>query len=105
MSRHELRPRCRDTIVTRCAVGWDRPLATFFAQVFSVNEEGEEEAHIWVGTWPGELRSASAAIAIVTEHCDIPGDLAARLEIDRLAALAARDGRLQADVKAQVLRI
>lgn len=41
MSRHELRPLVEGGTVTRGIVGWDRPLQTFFAQLFSINEENE----------------------------------------------------------------
>ena len=71
----------------------------YFAQLFSRNEEHEEEAHIWVGTFPRELDSAGAALAIVKEQCLIPDGLAATLEIERLATLGTADGPQQADMK------
>lgn len=99
MSRHELRPLPGSAPVTRGVVGWDRPLQTFFAQLFSINEEDEEEAHIWVGTFPQELASAGAAIAVVKASCHVPADLAAILETERLASLGTGDGPQQADMK------
>ena len=104
MSRHELRPITTDAGVTRGVVGWDRPLQTFFAQLFSHNEDGEEGAHVWVGTFPHELNSASAALAHVREACHVPAGLAAILETERLASLATSDGHNQRDMKRRFLR-
>lgn len=104
MNRHELRPLVIRGTVTRGVVGWDRPLQSFFAQLFSINEEGEDEAHIWVGTFPRKLDSAGAALAIVKDECVIPDGLAATLETERLASLGTADGRQQRDMKQRVLR-
>lgn len=103
MSRHDLRPRLEGSIVTRGTVGWDRPLQTFFAQLFSVNEDEEEEPHIWVGTFPRELESAAATIAIVESDCVVPEGLAAKLETERLASLGTFDGPQQVDLKSRFL--
>jgi hypothetical protein len=91
-------------IVARGTVGWDRPLQTFFAQLFSINEDGEEEPHIWIGTFPRELASAAAAIAVVEADCRVPEGLAATLETERLASLGTFDGPQQADLKGRFLR-
>ena len=104
MSRHELRALPEAVVVTRGIVGWDRPLQTFFAQLFSINEEDEEEAHVWVGTFPGELGTAAAALAVVCNDCVVPDDLGAKLETDRLATLATFDTPQQADIKARFVR-
>jgi hypothetical protein len=104
MSRHDLRPRLGANIVTRGSVGWDRPLQTFFAQLFSINEDGEEEPHIWFGTFPRELASAAAAIAVVEADCVVTEELAATLETERLASLGTVDGPQQADLKSRFLR-
>lgn len=101
MSRHELRPLPDAVVVTRGMVGWDRPLQTFFAQLFSINTEDEEEAHVWVGTLPGELKTAASAIAVVSADCVVTDDLGAKLETDRLATLGTAQ---QADVKARYVR-
>jgi hypothetical protein len=104
MSRHDLRPRLENSIVTRGTVGWDRPLQTFFAQLFSINEDEEEEPHIWAGTFPRELESAAAAIAVVQSDCVVPEGLTATLETERLASLGTFDGPQQADAKRRFLR-
>jgi hypothetical protein len=104
MSRHDLRPKLDAGIVTRGSVGWDRPLQTFFAQLFSINENREEEPHIWIGTFPRELASAAAAIAVVETDCVVPEGLGAALETERLASLGTFDGPQQVDLKSRFLR-
>ena len=67
MSRHILTPRPDQPEIVAIVVGWDRPLQTFFAQVFARTEAepDEGEATIWVGTEPGELATPEAAIAVI----------------------------------------
>jgi hypothetical protein len=103
MSRHDLRPKLNVGIVTRGSVGWDRALQTFFAQLFSINQDGEEEPHFWVGTFPRELATAAAAIAVVEADWLVPEGLAATLETERLASLSTFDGPQQADLKSRFL--
>ena len=89
MSRHDFPGRDLGTTGT---IGWDRPLATFFVHVFLVEIEVEL---IWRGTYPGELPTAAAAIAIAAQHADLPATLGAELETDRLRTLAEADGPAQ----------
>jgi hypothetical protein len=97
MSRHEVPAKPANPKVIRGTVGWDRPLQTFFAQVFALSdEEGEgEEAIVWVGSFPGELPTAAAALAVIAPYCEIPDGLAATLETDKLKTLAQVDGPAQ----------
>lgn len=101
MSRHDLLAQDGRPDVVRATVGWDRPLQTFFAQVFfrTDDEPDEGEALIWVGTEPGEILTPEAAIAIVAPHVVIPANLAGQLTADMQATIGARDGRFQAAVK------
>lgn len=101
MSRHDLQPRPENEDVLGVTVGWDRPLQTFFAQVFfaTENEPVEGEALIWVGTAPGELPTAEAAIAIVEPHAVVPVDLAAQLLADMAATIGIEDGQHQVAAK------
>ena len=100
MSRYELKPRAGNG-VGKVAVGWDRPLQTFFAQVFTpTNEEPEEgEATIWVGTEPGELPSPESALRVVEAYADVPETLATALAADMAASIGVRDGVHQAEAK------
>ncbi|MDR7103875.1 hypothetical protein [Croceicoccus sp. BE223] len=101
MSRHDLQPRPDGAGVVRVTIGWDRPLQTFFAQVFfATDEEPEEgEALIWIGTEPGELLTAEAAIAVVAPHAIVPADLADKLTAEMRATIGIKDGRHQAAAK------
>ncbi|WP_332307426.1 hypothetical protein [Sphingobium chungbukense] len=44
MSRHDLQPKQERPDVVRAAIGWDRPLQTFFAQIFFRTDEAPDEA-------------------------------------------------------------
>ena len=101
MSRHDLQPRPDQPHVVRATVGWDRPLQTFFAQVFFVTEDepDEGEALIWIGTEPGELLTPEAAIAVVEPHVVLPADLAAKLEAEMRETIGMTDGAHQAAAK------
>lgn len=84
MSRHDLQPKADQPHVVRATVGWDRPLQTFFAQVFfrTEDEPDEGEALIWLGTEPGEMLTPEAVIAVVAPHVEMPPDLAERLDAE-----------------------
>lgn len=98
MSRHDF-PGTNGA--TSVAIGWDRPLDTFFVQVLGPHPEldGEETTFLWEGTAPGELRTAAEAIRIASAHAILPADLGATLETDRLKTVATRDGAAQIAVK------
>lgn len=101
MSRHDLRPRDDQPDVVRATVGWDRPLQTFFAQVFlrTEDEPDEGEALIWVGTEPGELLTAEAAVAIVAPHAIVPPDIVDQLTTEMQASVGTIDGPQQVAAK------
>ena len=101
MSRYVLQPKPDKQNVVCATVGWDRPLQTFFAQVFfcTEGEPDEGEALIWVGTKPGELLSADGVIALIAPHVDVFEDLADRLTADMHATAGFRDGPHQTAVK------
>ncbi|NWM59953.1 hypothetical protein GY645_25240, partial [Escherichia coli] len=84
MSRHILPPKAGHPDVICAAVGWDRPLQTYYAQVcFRTDDEPDEgEALIWRGTEPGELPTPEAAIAVITPYAEIPPRLAEQLLAD-----------------------
>jgi hypothetical protein len=101
MSRHDLQPKADKPDVVRATVGWDRPLQTFFAQVFIRTEEepDEGEALIWIGTEPGELPTAEAALAVVAPFVDVPASLAGELTADMRETVDIKDGRQQVAAK------
>lgn len=100
MSRYELTPRPGNGVI-KAVIGWDRPLQTFFAQIFTPTEEepDEGEATIWLGTEPGELATPEAAIRVVEAYADIPDTLAATLRADMNATIGVKDGAHQAEAK------
>jgi hypothetical protein len=101
MSRHDLQPKADQPHVVRATVGWDRPMQTFFAQVFfhTEDEPDDGEALIWFGTAPGELLTPEAVIAIVAPHVTVPPGLVDTLNADMRATIGIKDGAHQADAK------
>ena len=104
MSRHELEPAGDTTACIRGVIGWDRPLQSFFAQLIRKDAHGKKHIERWLGTYPGELPTAAAAIAVVAGACIIPPDLAAILEIDRLRSLGDQDTPHQRQLKQLLVR-
>lgn len=93
MSRIELTPLesvARDVPGLEVTVGWDRPLATYFAIVSRegdpVDEDAEDEGDsvlLWLGTTYGEILDPATIIAAVERYAILPNDLADRLAADR----------------------
>lgn len=98
MSRHDFPGK---GVASSVAIGWDRPLATFFVQVMQPHPriDGEEATYIWKGTAPGELPTAAAAIEVARPFADLPDDIGATLETDRLRTLGTFDGPAQRAAK------
>jgi len=103
MSRHELQPRPDSVGVTRAAVGWDPPLETYYAQVFTTRE-GEEEAIVWRGTSPRELATPADAIHVVAPYAIVPDDLASALAAEEAASNGRTDGPHQRRMKLSLFR-
>lgn len=101
MSRHELSPRSGSKSVVKAVVGWDRPLQTFFVQVFTRTkaEPDEGEATVWHGTEPGELATPEAAIALAAPFVDVPPGLADMLAADMRGTIGMKDGAHQSGMK------
>lgn len=102
MSCHPLSPRPEAPDVLRAFVGWDRPLQTFFSQVFIRSDDPEDEDGVlffWKGTEPGELSTPEAAIELVSQFALVPSDLAATLRSEMDATRSERDGPHQAEMK------
>lgn len=101
MSRHPIPIRV-GIEASSAWIGWDRPLLTFFAQVFVENpNDPEEEVEIlWRGTCERELPRPVDAIVLLEPFCEIPAEIAAQLEIDRMKTLAQIDGPSQQEAKA-----
>lgn len=93
MSRHTFPGHAGQTV----NIGWDRPLATFFVQVTRPHptHNGEDEIVEWRGTDDGELPTAATAIAVAAAYGDLPAELGATLETDRMKTLGQTDGPAQ----------
>ena len=103
MSRHTLQPRADRPDVAEAAIGWDRPLATFFFQAFApAGRDGEDRMLEWCGTAPGELPTAEAAIAVASAFAVIPEHMAATLDADRAATTHQVDSSWQTRLKQQL---
>jgi hypothetical protein len=88
MSRHELAPRDDANRPLDIAIGWDRPLNTYFVQVLdpACDEEAPGFEILWRGASFDEIPSPDDAIALIAPWADIPADLRATLIADRLTA-------------------
>lgn len=106
MSRHQL-PLREGVEASSAWIGWDRPLLTFFAQVFVTDpaDPDEEVELLWRGTSEGELPRPVDAIRLLEHYCEIPAEIAASLEIDRMRTLATVDGPNQQEAKAFLARL
>ena len=73
-------------------VGWDRPLATYFLQVWDVPASAEDheegELLLWGGTAWGELRGIGDLAHALSPFAALPRGLAARLLAERMASPA-----------------
>jgi hypothetical protein len=68
-------------------VGWDNPLATFFAQVCDPSIEDEDEACVlWLGTAPQAMPTVATLQAQLAGWATIPAALVARLTHEQQAA-------------------
>jgi hypothetical protein len=102
VSRYELSPRPDTPDVLRAFVGWDRPLQTYFSQVFVRSVDPDDKDGVlffWKGTEPGELSTPEAAIELIAPYALVPDDLATGLRADMEATRGERDGRHQAEMK------
>ncbi len=101
MSRHILEARADRPEVADAAIGWDRPLNTFFASVYIKvpGKPGKTRTLVCRGDHLDDVRTAAEAIAIVAPHAVVPDDLEAKLEGDRAATMGHRDSPLQAQMK------
>lgn len=84
MSRHDLTPNA-DYPDCWVAVGWDRPLNTFFGQVFRTppDDAGDDEEILWVGMTLGEVPDVGRLRELMSPYSDIPDEIARQLVIDR----------------------
>lgn len=87
MSRHEFE---QDGV--RVAIGWDRPLATFFLEVWTGAEADEDDGpSIWLGASYGEAPTPDPLIVVARRHLpSLPDTIGRQLHVDQLMAPAKR---------------
>ncbi len=85
MTRHHLTPKNPETADT-IVIGYDRPLRTFFAQVYKDRDDAEPTFLLMAGYQTGEHPYAHTIIDLVSEYAYIPEDLYDALDDDRACA-------------------
>ena len=63
-------------------VGYDRPLQTFFAQVWDTSEPENPELLLWAGAGPEPVRYVEALAELLAPFGEIPEEVAAKLWAD-----------------------
>jgi len=64
----------------RIVVGWDRPLQTYFAQVWDGGELEPGDLLLWAGAGPEPVPTVEDLAALLAPYGSIPGDIASELE-------------------------
>lgn len=83
MSRYEIRGREPYTAIV---IGWDRPLSTYFAQVWDERVDDEEEALLlWGGCYTREIPSVEKLADALKPFVTLTPEMRAQLERDRAA--------------------
>ncbi len=110
MSRHSLQPLPDQRHIYEVAIGWDRPMRTYFIIIFGSPESDDDERFdaggelpgsdellplLWDGTAPEALATPAAAIALAAPFAHIPEGLGALLEADRIRESSSVDGPVQ----------
>ncbi|WP_404478675.1 hypothetical protein [Novosphingobium sp. BL-52-GroH] len=87
-------------------IGWDRPLNTFFVQVFGpAPVAGADPVEVeWQGTSPCKLPTAAHALRVARIYADLPDNLGQVLETDRLSTLGIADGLAQIALRIFITR-
>lgn len=99
MSRHELEPL--DASATCIAVGWDRPLGSFFAHVYLTGDDNEfDMPSKAIGEDFREVTDPARVIDMVRPYAQLPTSLA-----DTLRADAQAEGRCEAPTIVAILNV
>lgn len=96
MSRYDLQPLKEFPAILSVTIGWDRPLQTFFIQIFEQQPEDPEPVLIiWEGTDYHALPDAEKVIDLAAKYAIIPEDLADKLALDQDKSRSIKDSALQ----------
>ena len=63
----------------RIVVGWDRPLRTYFAQVWDGGELGAGALVLWAGAGPDRVQTVEDLADLLAPHGEIPDAVVAQL--------------------------
>lgn len=94
MSRRHALPHAPGVEVV---VGWDPPLATFFAQVIrqgpaaAADDEEDDDVLLWVGTAPGDIAEPEGLRGPLAPWAELDDATVAALRADRAAAVQPSD--------------
>lgn len=98
MSRRNIPPHPHLSTRWEVVVGWDRPMATYFAQVHDLDSKSEEEGLVlWVGTQVGEIKTPEAFKELLKDYADISDPIMEALRFDRAQTLDIGNTKLQRD--------
>jgi len=83
-SRRSIPARALDLTVV---VGWDNPLATFFAQVerIQADDDPRDPILLWIGSQPGEVAQADQLADPLAPYAELTPELIEQLRADRAA--------------------
>jgi hypothetical protein len=93
MSRYDLESK---TAGIKIAVGWDRPLNTYFGIVTEDKHDDDGDSVIvWLGSNNGEIQQPEDLKPALSAYANIPDDILTRLRIDRAETLGTGNSPLQ----------
>ncbi len=93
MNRYDLKSK---TAGIKIAVGWGRPLNTYFGIVTEDKDDDDCDSVIaWVGTNIGEIQRTEDLQPALSAYAKIPADILTRLRIDRAETLDTGNSPLQ----------
>ncbi|WP_214317084.1 hypothetical protein [Nonomuraea sediminis] len=109
MSRHIIPNPPGSPLRRVTSVGWDRPLATFFAMSFDPPAPGDEfdnEIEVfWIGATPCEIPTVEAlAHTLAEHHVELPGDIKRLLAVEAKVEGQGFAGRPATSVIAAAVR-
>ncbi|WP_155960593.1 hypothetical protein [Fischerella sp. PCC 9605] len=78
MSRYQI----ESTNYVEITVGWDKPLGTYFAQIWE--SEDSDEPIVWVGDELKDVTSVHQLTEAIAPYCNIPQDIIDLLTTDQI---------------------
>ncbi|MFD8529456.1 hypothetical protein ACFV0L_18750 [Streptosporangium canum] len=86
-------------------VGWDRPLATFFAMSFNPHASGDDVESFWIGATPCEIPTVEVlAQSLVEYEVELPPDIKDLLAVEARVEGPGFAGRPASRIVAESVR-